>query len=111
MSEAAAQRGFWRVRVDANGIQRRRKKRLEKTTTKKRLHSYRVEGLFYVKCQQHKYFVSLFVPFCKKTMGEKKKKREKGGKSLLFPMCVYSATAIMVSKRRPVNMQPCRSPL
>lgn len=72
MSEAAAQRGFWRTRVDTNGIERRKKK---KKAEKKRLHSYQVKRLFYVNCQQHKYFVLLFVPFCKKTMGEKEEKK------------------------------------
>lgn len=93
MSEAAAQRGFWRARVDANGIETTTttttttKKRLEK---KKRSHSYRVRRLFYVKCQQHKYFVSLFVPFCKKTMGEKreKKKKKRGGGSVVSDVCL-----------------------
>lgn len=30
MSEAAAQRGFWRTRVDTNGIERRKKKKKQK---------------------------------------------------------------------------------
>lgn len=90
MSEAAAQRGFWRARVDANGIERRKKrKRLEGKKDKKRLHSYRVRRLFYVKCQQHKYFVSLFVPFCKKTMGEKRgKKKKRGEESVVSDVCL-----------------------
>lgn len=66
----------------------------------------------FVNCQQHKYFVLLFVPFCKKMKKTNQKKNTKQNrKSLLFQACVYSATAILVSKYRTVHAQPCRSTL
>lgn len=34
------------------------------------------QNTFFVNCQQHKYFVLLFVPFCKK-IKKRKKKRER----------------------------------
>lgn len=80
MSEAAAQRGFWRTRVDASRIERQERK---KKSRKKDCTVIESRDFFYVNCQQHKYFVLLFVPFCKKTTGKKEEK--KGGEE-----CVVS---------------------
>lgn len=44
---------------------------------------------FFVNCQQHKYFVLLFVPFCKKKkMLGKKKKKKKGKESVVSSVCL-----------------------
>lgn len=50
---------------------------------------------FFCNRQQHKYFVLLFVPFLYQKQKREKKKKKEGSKCF---QCVFSATAILVSK-------------
>lgn len=107
MTGAAVQKAFWCTIVTLFQMEEIKEKNLKKIA---QLLSQKTS---FVNCQQHKYFVLLFVPFCKKKNEEKKQqpKKNQKGTSLLFQACVYSATAILVSKYRTVHAQPCRSTL
>lgn len=108
MTGAAVQKAFWCTIVTLFQMEEIKEKNL-----KKKIAQLLSQKTSFVNCQQHKYFVLLFVPFCKKKMKKKNNNQKKNqkGTSLLFQACVYSATAILVSKYRTVHAQPCRSTL
>lgn len=77
MTGAAVQKAFWCTIVTLFQMEEIKEKNF-----KKKIAQLLSQKTSFVNCQQHKYFVLLFVPFCKKKMkkknnNQKKTKRER----------------------------------
>lgn len=92
---------YHRERGRERGRERKKKeKKLKKMIAQ--LLSSQKKILFFVNCQRHKYFVLLFVPFCKKM--KKKKKKKKEGKESVVSKRVFPNT---VQSMRSLADRPC----
>lgn len=60
----------------------------EKKKAEKIIAQLSSQKTFFVNCQQHNYFVLLFVPFCKKIMEKQSKKQNKGKESVVSSVCL-----------------------
>lgn len=85
MTGAAVQKAFWCTIVTLFQMEEIKEK------NEKKIAQLLSQKTSFVNCQQHKYFVLLFVPFCKKKNEEKKqqpKKKPKGNESVVSSVCL-----------------------